>query len=295
MVLVLVVAMVATVHAQDRIPPITVYGYSNDAIDYILEPAEYYVWYRRKQIVINEQTKEREYLIDTLALVIGQRWSVFYNTTYDARFSSWGRQNLKKTRQATKSTSLQSVPLSSVLDKKNAAKDYVEGVFGEPEVIYTDRFDNKIYSVLYAPFNIICEQNPDPPLGWELMDACDTVLSYPCKQAEMHYAGRDYTASYAQEIPIPDGPWKSYGLPGLILKLLDQEGYFGYEAIGIENLNHSSFITMKNDYENVPLKYFNIIANEARCIRKGSFLLDGEFILTEARPYSYFVMEQEDE
>lgn len=271
-------------NAQNNEKHLQPYGYSSESPEFLLESADYAVHYLRTQTVLNNQTKEQVSLIDTLTLVIGNRWSVFYNINYDVRFSAWGRQNVKKTRQATKPTSLQTVPLSSVLDKKNASKDYVEGNFGEPTLVYIDHRENRIMSVLYAPFNVLNEQKYS--YKWSLREGQDIILNNICKQADLDYSGRNYTAWYATEIPIPDGPWKFCGLPGLILKVQDSEGLLVYEAIGLELLDNA-YITMKDDIEKVPLSYFNQVANEARSVRKGSFIFDGELFFTESRPYSY--------
>ncbi len=271
-------------NAQDNEKLLQIYGYLSESPEYLLEPAGYAVHYLRTLTVTDNQSKEQVPLVDTLTLVIGNRWSVFYNLNYVARWSVWGRQNVKKTRQATKPVSLQPIPLSSVLDKKNASKDYVESNFGEPELVYTDHRENRIVSVLYAPFNLSNERNDS--YKWNLREGQDTILNYMCNQAELDYSGRNYTAWYAAEIPIPDGPWKFCGLPGLILKVQDSEGLSMYEAIGLELLDNA-YISMNDDLEKVPLSYFNQIANEARSVRKGSFLFDGEFFFTESRPYSY--------
>lgn len=290
-VLVIFTAMAAVVSAQDKKTPVTAYGYSSGSDDYIIEPAEYAVSYRRSQLVVNEQTKKQEVLTDTLTLVIGRRWSVFYNTAYDSRFSVWAKQNLKKTRQATKPAFAGNVvPLSSVIDKKNASTDYMEGDFGEPTAIYVDRVEKKTYSVLQIPA-IMNEQDSGDAFDWKMLDVRDTVFGYPCRQAAVNYAGRDYTAWYTLDIPVPDGPWKFYGLPGLILKAEDAEGYFVYEAVGMETLDDSSYITMNEDREKVELSYFNKAADNARSERRGTFLFEGEMILTVTRPYVYNEME----
>ena len=288
--IILALTMLSTVasFAQENNNPAKFFGYSTKSADYIVEPADYAVHYKRKQVAQNNQTKDNEVLTDTLTLAIGQRWSVYYCTTYSTRFSIWGRQNVKKTRQASKPVSLKPVPLSSVLDKKNESKDYVEGNFGDPSVIYKDRNNRIVFSLLYSSYEILNEQKC--PFEWTLTEIQDTVLNYPCKQAEVHFAGRDYVAWYTPDIPIPDGPWKFQGLPGLILKVEDREQLFQFEAIGLDVLENA-FITMNDDCEKVPLAYFNKIANEARTIRRGTFLFDGELFITENRPYSYFEME----
>lgn len=288
-------AVPASAAAQENSAPAKVYGYEDGTADNYLEPAEYAVYYKRSQLVTDSQTKAQSCQIDTLALIIGRRWSVFYNTEYDKRFSAWGRQNLKKSRQVTKPISLQAVPLSSVVDKKNASSDYYECNLGESELIYIDRIGKKTYSCINAPERIMNLQKSKTSLEWNLCDAQDTVLSYPCKRAEVLYSGRNYSAWYTTDIPIPVGPWKFYGLPGLILKIEDKEGCFKFEALGMETLDKPSYISIDDNLEKVSLKYFNKVANDQRSIRRGSFLFEGELIYTETRPYIYYNMELSDE
>ncbi|NJK82434.1 MAG: GLPGLI family protein [Saprospiraceae bacterium] len=64
-----------------------------------------------------------------------------------------------------------------------------------------------------------------PNFSWELLSDTLTILKQKCFAAKTHFRGRDYMAFYAPSIPLPDGPWKFGGLPGLILKVnsLDED------------------------------------------------------------------------
>jgi len=75
-----------------------------------------------------------------------------------------------------------------------------------------------------------------PVFNWKIENEKQTVLNYTCQKATVRWRGRDYVAWFAQEIPIPNGPWKFGGLPGLILKLYDTRNQFVYECTGIEML-----------------------------------------------------------
>ena len=60
-----------------------------------------------------------------------------------------------------------------------------------------------------------------PPLQWSLKDEFKTVDRFKVQKAETYYAGRNYVAWFAREIPIFDGPYKFTGLPGLIIEIHD--------------------------------------------------------------------------
>lgn len=81
------------------------------------------------------------------------------------------------------------------------------------------------------------------------------VIGYKCKKATTKFRGRTYTAFFTSEIPVNDGPYKFYGLPGLILKVISDDGDYSFKAIGIEksltklNLNlKKSVLTSRKKY-----------------------------------------------
>lgn len=69
---------------------------------------------------------------------------------------------------------------------------------------------------------------------WEIGDSTKTVLGYECVEATSNYRGRRWTAWFAPEIPIQEGPWKLCGLPGLILEAHDANSDYIFEATGLK-------------------------------------------------------------
>lgn len=59
------------------------------------------------------------------------------------------------------------------------------------------------------------------------------ILGYEVKKATTNFGGRKWTAWFTPEIPIQDGPYKFYGLPGLILKISDDTNEYSFEIKGI--------------------------------------------------------------
>lgn len=74
-----------------------------------------------------------------------------------------------------------------------------------------------------------------PSLDWELTDSVAIVLGYECQSARCKFRGREWTVFYTEDIPLTDGPWKLYGLPGLIMKASDADGHYTFECIGIKS------------------------------------------------------------
>lgn len=119
-----------------------------------------------------------------------------------------------------------------------------------------------------TPEDYIYEENK-ADRKWELQEGTLTVCGYVCNKAVASFGGREWTVWYAPEITISDGPWKLYGLPGLILKASDATGTHVFEAIAIRKSNlpiyldknitqlkigRDQFIKNKNKFEVDPIK-----------------------------------------
>lgn len=77
-----------------------------------------------------------------------------------------------------------------------------------------------------------------PSLEWSFNDEeTDSIIGYDCRKATVEFAGRSYIAWFTPEIPLPFGPYKFGGLPGLILKLEDAERQYIWVAVGFERDN----------------------------------------------------------
>ena len=77
-----------------------------------------------------------------------------------------------------------------------------------------------------------------PSLEWNFSyEETYSIMGYDCRKAAAECAGRNYTAWFTPEIPLPFGPYKFGGLPGLILKLEDSERQYIWEAVGFERDN----------------------------------------------------------
>lgn len=71
-------------------------------------------------------------------------------------------------------------------------------------------------------------------ISWKLINEKRTINGYVCRKAETSFAGRNYKAWYAEELPISDGPYKFQGLPGLILEVTDDKKEHSFIMNGLE-------------------------------------------------------------
>lgn len=83
----------------------------------------------------------------------------------------------------------------------------------------------------------ICYTAQLPKLNWTFVsDSTNVVLDYTCNLARTHFAGRDYNVWYAVDVPLPYGPYKFYGLPGLIMKVEESTGLYIWEITSMQNV-----------------------------------------------------------
>ena len=77
---------------------------------------------------------------------------------------------------------------------------------------------------------------------WTMGDSTREVLGYTCQQATADFRGRRWTAWFATDIPVSDGPWKLGGLPGLILEAYDEGKQHVFTAVGLERVKDELII-----------------------------------------------------
>ncbi|MDO5665913.1 MAG: GLPGLI family protein, partial [Bacteroidia bacterium] len=77
---------------------------------------------------------------------------------------------------------------------------------------------------------------------WSIKDSTKTILNYPCQMATSNFRGRQWTAWFAPDIPVSDGPWKFGGLPGLILEVYDRGSQYHFTAIGLQKVESEPII-----------------------------------------------------
>jgi len=98
--------------------------------------------------------------------------------------------------------------------------------------------DLKAQNVLVVDNYIYNQKNE---LNWQLHSDTLKIKNYVCNKATVSYEGRDYTAWYTTEIPISDGPYKFWGLPGLILKISDSENHYTFTLDSFEKYEGKSY------------------------------------------------------
>lgn len=104
-----------------------------------------------------------------------------------------------------------------------------------------DYHQNEV-SALISTFEYSC---PSPTFDWMIGDETKDLMGYTCRKATCHYSGRDYTAWYAEDIPLSDGPYVFRGLPGLIVAISSDDGEYSFDLNGSQTIDFYSPIYLK--------------------------------------------------
>ena len=111
-----------------------------------------------------------------------------------------------------------------------------------------------------------------PIINWKISKETKKIGKFNCKKATANFRGRNYTAWFTIDIPLPFGPWKLQGLPGLILEAYDtNKNLYWY----FKNIEYSSKAKSKGQYLKIPKKekfknYSELIAFQKEQIEKNT-------------------------
>ena len=86
-------------------------------------------------------------------------------------------------------------------------------------------------------------------IKWKLESAFAEILGYKVQKATTTFGGRKWIAYFTRDIPFTDGPYKFRGLPGLIVKVADNNNQHIFELMGVKktsgNFVYPSSVSLK--------------------------------------------------
>ena len=82
--------------------------------------------------------------------------------------------------------------------------------------------------------------------NWEIMDSVKTIMGYETQKAECFFRGRHWTAWFAEEIPVNNGPWKLGNLPGLIMEAYDDGMQHHFLINGLQHVSEEPIVFSKS-------------------------------------------------
>jgi len=96
---------------------------------------------------------------------------------------------------------------------------------------FKDRIGRDIYSY-----------EEDRPLNWKIESETRKIGEYKVQKAQTDFGGRKWTAWFTTDLPYQDGPYKFGGLPGLIVKVEDDQGDYSFDLM--KNYKIAEFPTL---------------------------------------------------
>lgn len=98
---------------------------------------------------------------------------------------------------------------------------------------------------------------------WEIKEERKDISGYQAQKATTNFSGREYIAWFTAEIPVPDGPYKFNGLPGLILEIRDTKDHYVYELLQFGPLENPEEVEFNsNDFISTNRKKFLQVKRE---------------------------------
>lgn len=105
---------------------------------------------------------------------------------------------------------------------------------------------NKIAVTNRAYETVFHYEEDIPDINWQIQSDRKTLMTYSCQKATTEFRGRNYVAWFTLDIPIPEGPFKFSGLPGLILEMEDTQKHYVYRCIAIKKPEAIETIKIRN-------------------------------------------------
>ena len=163
----------------------------------------------------------------------------------------------------------------------------------ETSNIFKDYPNNNITVTDYMPMGGMYKYKEDKiKPNWIIDKDTITIGGFLCKKATTTYRGRNYTAWYTEQIPKSVGPWKFWGLPGLILQITDDKKEYNFECIAINKpIEINQIFITKKDYINTTKAKFNdaykkLLENPRAAIEAWGKIKSGLPDKIKSRPYN---------
>lgn len=113
----------------------------------------------------------------------------------------------------------------------------VEKIYPEMKVIFEEALQNGI-----TPIKLGYVDNTK--FNWKILSDKVKIGTYNTQKATTEFGGRQWIAWFTTDLPFQDGPYKFYGLPGLIVKIEDEGKNYSWELKGnkkVDNFEELSY------------------------------------------------------
>lgn len=79
-------------------------------------------------------------------------------------------------------------------------------------------------------------------INWKIMNEYKSIDDWDCQKAQTVLGGRVYEVWFTREVPLSVGPYKFFGLPGLIVNAHDENCIFDFQLKRIQKIDYPKMI-----------------------------------------------------
>lgn len=178
---------------------------------------------------------------DLFNLDIGQNCSMFYS------FIQYNRDSVERELKKQGFVGLQ---VKETLNERGYGQ-------GRKDILITDnqKEQYKFFSIIGVMHYKAAESIEN--IKWIITADTTTIFNYKCFKAKSTFKGREWIAWFTRDIPISSGPWKLFGLPGLILRANDSFNHYIFELAGISKIEKEIDMSLFEKYREISKAEFN--------------------------------------
>ena len=127
-------------------------------------------------------------------------------------------------------------------------------VTNEQGFLFHNNLESKTFHSRDNGFRYVKE--PTPKIDWKISSETKKIGTKEVYKATASFRGRHFTAWFSPDIPLPYGPWKLQGLPGLILEAYDthKEIYWYFKELEYPTEKKSLLKPIENNKDWITLE-----------------------------------------
>ena len=169
-------------------------------------------------------------------------------------------------------------PVSSFDESENKIVFNLESPDSIHPFIMTDLREKQIYSKVFLTYDSNesfekCIIKEPLSVQWNFLSDTMTIHNYKCKKATTRFRGRNYIAWYTEDVPLFFGPWKFHGLPGLLVRINDDESKVAFYLEKIEIPYKGNFNINRSVFANpMSIDKYAILRDSARLESQEAFM-----------------------
>jgi GLPGLI family protein len=183
------------------------YSQKKEIIDSIKQEFNYQ--YRYQPDSLNAKDVREEYFL----LKVGGSKSLFVSENQNKRDSIMSQMRINFEKKQGNFSDFSMVP-------KSKFNFYILNEFSNKEISYYSKIDSQLFY-----YNEVIS------LNWKILSDKKNINGLECQLAEVQYGGRLWKAWFTEKIPLGLGPYKFYGLPGLIVEITDDKDTHTFSLI----------------------------------------------------------------